>query len=245
LQRRPTAEAAVHESPLAVLKGLWHELPGLFSDRVELLSLELHRAGLALVQIAALVVAAAILGVTAWLVLWGAAGVLLTQAGLHWLLSLAVVLVLNLVAAWLAVARVRRLLPSLKLPATRRHMTVSPSTQPPTERPDVPHQVMTNPSPSGSPERSPRVSTAPLGRSAPDNAAGPTHPQATTGAATAAAGQHREHPAANGSAQGGPPEPAHPSVPTATDHHDHSAAPSTLSTDTARHERPTATAAGR
>ena len=145
----PTAEAAGAESPppappppqeslLEAVKGIWHELPGLLSDRVELFSLELHRAGLALMQIAALVVAAAILGVTAWLVLWGAVVALLVMAGLHWLLALALVLAANLLAAWLALARVRRLLPSLKLPATRRHLMVSPSTQPPPEPPFAP-----------------------------------------------------------------------------------------------------------
>lgn len=121
-----------------VLKGLWRELPGLVSDRVELLSLELHRAGLVLAQIAALVVAAAILGVTAWLVLWAVVVALLVMVGLHWLLALGLVLVANLLAAWLAVARVRRLMPSLKLPATRRHLMLSPSTQPPPDPPFAP-----------------------------------------------------------------------------------------------------------
>jgi hypothetical protein len=116
---------------LQTLKGLWQELPGLVSDRVELLSLELHRAGLALAQIAALVVAAAILGVTAWLVLWGMVVALLVMAGLHWLAALGLALLANLLAAWWAVARVRKLLPALKLPATRRHLMISPSTKPP------------------------------------------------------------------------------------------------------------------
>ncbi|MBS3995791.1 MAG: phage holin family protein, partial [Hydrogenophaga sp.] len=116
----PPAEATAstppaQESLLQTLKGLWQELPGLVSDRVELLSLELHRAGLALAQIAALVVAAAILGVTAWLVLWGMVVALLVMAGLHWLAALGLALLANLLAAWWAVARVRKLLPALKL----------------------------------------------------------------------------------------------------------------------------------
>lgn len=119
------------ESLLDTLKGIWQELPGLVSDRVEILSLELNRAGLALAQIAVLVVAAAILGVTAWLVLWGMAVGLLVMAGLHWLAALALALVANLLAALWAVSRARKLLPLLKLPATRRHLMVSPSTRPP------------------------------------------------------------------------------------------------------------------
>lgn len=119
------------ESLLDSLKGIWQELPGLVSDRVELLSLELNRAGLALAQIAVLVVAAAILGVTAWLALWGMAVALLVMVGLPWLAALGLALVANLLAAWWAVSRARSLLPSLKLPATRRHMMISPSTKPP------------------------------------------------------------------------------------------------------------------
>lgn len=123
--------APAQESLLDTLKGLWQELPGLVSDRVEILSLELNRAGLALAQIAVLVVAATILGVTAWLVLWGMAVALLVMAGLHWLAALGLALVANVLAAAWAVARARKLLPSLKLPATRRHLMISPSTRPP------------------------------------------------------------------------------------------------------------------
>jgi hypothetical protein len=190
----PTAAAAgngsvpptEHESPLAVLKDLWRELPSLFSDRVELLSLELHRAGLALAQIAVLVVAAAILGVTAWLVLWGTVVALLTLAGVHWLLSLAIVLAINLVAAWLAVARVRRLLPSLKLPATRRHlMTISPSTQPPPEAPFPPTSTPVRPPPPCATPRGPSTTAAAM-----PAAAGSLTPSDTTKAPA----HHRHEP---------------------------------------------------
>ena len=102
-----------------------HELPGLISDRIELLSLELQRAGKVLAQIVALIVAAAILAVTAWLALWGGVMVALIDAGLHWAAALLIVLVINLGACWWAVSRVRRLAPLLQLPATRRHLTLS------------------------------------------------------------------------------------------------------------------------
>jgi len=114
-----------------MLKSVWRDLPGLFNDRVELLSLELQRAGLALVQIVMLLVIVAILGVTVWLVLWGAIIVALVAMGLHLSLALLVALVLNALAAALALSRVRSLLPMLKFPATRRHLTFSPSTEPP------------------------------------------------------------------------------------------------------------------
>lgn len=106
-----------------------HELPGLISDRIELLSLELQRAGQVLAQIVALIVAAAILAVTAWLALWGGVMAALISVGLHWAAASLIVIVINLGACWWVVARVRALAPLLQLPATRRHLTLSqPST---------------------------------------------------------------------------------------------------------------------
>jgi len=118
------------------LQGLLRELPGLFSDRVELLSLELHRAGIALTRIVALVLVAAILAATAWLLLWAAAVAMLVLVfGLHWAAALLLVLLLNLCGAVLALAQARRLTGLLALPATRRHLTVAtePAAAPPAE----------------------------------------------------------------------------------------------------------------
>ncbi|MGC4080021.1 MAG: phage holin family protein [Rubrivivax sp.] len=111
---------------LDALQSVLQELPGLVSDRVELFSLELVRAGRALAQILMLVVAAAVLAVTGWLALWAGITVALLEAGLHWAVALAVVLALNLVAALLALRRIRSLVPLLRLPRTRRHLTLSP-----------------------------------------------------------------------------------------------------------------------
>jgi hypothetical protein len=134
---RPEAPAA-SEGLLDALQAIWRDLPGLVSDRVDLLSLELLRAGRSLAQIVALIVAAAILGVTAWLVLWvGVAGALVAL-GLHWAWALLLVLAVNALAAWAAVARVRRLLPNLRLPATRRHLMLSPTTPAPQPPPPAP-----------------------------------------------------------------------------------------------------------
>ena len=122
---------------LQTLQGLWHELPGLISDRVDLLTLEARRASRALMKIAVLAVAATLLGVTAWLTLWSAVVGLLMLAGLHWSLALLAVLVVNLGAVWWAVARMRALLPDLRLSATRRHLTFSPSPKPDGTPPDT------------------------------------------------------------------------------------------------------------
>jgi len=124
------AAAAPPPSLMAGLGELWTELPQLLNDRVELLSLELQRAGAALVQVVVLIIAAAILGVTAWLVLWGGVVWALVSAGLHLTLALAAALLVNVAAAFWAVARARRLLPKLRLPATRRHLMITPSPTP-------------------------------------------------------------------------------------------------------------------
>jgi uncharacterized membrane protein YqjE len=122
----PPPSAPSPASLLQSLQLLWRDLPGLVSDRVELLSLELQRAGVALVQIVGLVVAAAILGVTAWLVLWGGIVILLWSLGLHLAWALLTALLVNLLVAMWAVRRVRQLLPQLRLPATRRHLMFGP-----------------------------------------------------------------------------------------------------------------------
>jgi hypothetical protein len=137
-----TPGAAAREAPASLqrqLKDLWRELPGLVSDRVELLSLELQRAAQSLAEIVALIVGVAILGVTVWLVLWAALIALLVGAGLNVIWAMLLAIAVNGLVIVLALQRVRKLLPRLKLPGTRRHLMVSPdpTPQPPSEdRPD-------------------------------------------------------------------------------------------------------------
>jgi hypothetical protein len=102
--------------------GLLSELPGLVSDRVELLSLELQRAGLALLHITCLGIALTVLGMAGWLILWGLITMGLVAAGLPWALALGVALLVHVAMGWWAVNRIRRLLPTLGLPATRRQL---------------------------------------------------------------------------------------------------------------------------
>ncbi len=119
-----------------LLRDIVGELPGLVSDRVQLLSLELRRAGLALAQIVALVVAIGVLAVTAWIGLWvGIAAALLAWGlGVGWVV--AIVVALNLVAVALALRRVRQLAPLLALPATARRLTLpAPRAQAPAPSP--------------------------------------------------------------------------------------------------------------
>jgi hypothetical protein len=125
------AREAPEASLWHTLKSVLGDLPGLVSDRVQLLALELQRAGLALAQIVALATVAAILASTAWLALWTGAAFALVQAGLTWGWVLVAVILLNLAAAALAVRRARALLRWLALPATFRHLTLPAAPEPP------------------------------------------------------------------------------------------------------------------
>src|SRR5690349_14980432 len=113
------------DSLLDNVKQLLRELPGVVSDRVHLLALELKRSGLALAQMVGLVVAAGVLLCTAWLALWTGIGVALVQAGVAWGWTLLLILLINLGAAWLAVKRALALARFLALPATLRRLTLS------------------------------------------------------------------------------------------------------------------------
>jgi hypothetical protein len=119
------------DSLLDNVKQLLRELPGVVSDRVHLLALELKRSGLALAQMVGLVVAAGVLLCTAWLALWTGIGVALVQAGVAWGWTLLLILLINLGAAWLAVKRALALARFLALPATLRRLTLSTPNSPP------------------------------------------------------------------------------------------------------------------
>jgi uncharacterized membrane protein YqjE len=112
------------ESLIDLVRGVLQDLPGLIGDRVELFSLELNRAGIALVKVLALTVVATILGVTAWLAVWSIGVALLMAAGWHWAAANGLAALINLAAAAWAVRRVRKLMKALSLPATRQHLSV-------------------------------------------------------------------------------------------------------------------------
>ena len=104
---------------------LFADLPGLLTDRVHLLSLELRRASNALGQMVALGLLAAILVATAWLTLWVGLAAAFLAVGLAWPWIVLLVLFVNLTAAAWAVMRVKALAPLLALPATLRRLTDS------------------------------------------------------------------------------------------------------------------------
>jgi len=104
---------------------LFADLPGLLTDRVHLLALELRRAGGALGQMVALGLLAAILFATAWFALWVGVAAAVLALGVAWPWALLLVLLVNLGAAVWALLRVKALAPLLALPATLRRLTDS------------------------------------------------------------------------------------------------------------------------
>jgi uncharacterized membrane protein YqjE len=104
---------------------LFADLPGILTDRVRLLSLELQRASNALGQMVALGILAAIVFSTAWIALWVGLAAAFLAVGLAWPWIVLLVLFVNLTAAAWAVMRVKALAPLLALPATLRRLTDS------------------------------------------------------------------------------------------------------------------------
>lgn len=133
---RPGGAGVAPPSLMQLAQRLLHELPGLLSDRIELLSLELERAKGALGRIVILIVAAAVLGVTAWLAAWAVVFLALLALGLPPLAALLIILVINALTAWWALQRARKLSGVVSLPATRRHLTLAPNAAPPSKDAD-------------------------------------------------------------------------------------------------------------
>ena len=102
---------------------LFADLPGILTDRVRLLSLELQRATNALGQMVALGLLAAILMGTAWLAFWVGLAAAFLALGIAWPWIVLLVLFINLSAAAWCVLRVKRLAPLLALPATLRRLS--------------------------------------------------------------------------------------------------------------------------
>lgn len=121
-------EPAYDEKPpsapiLEQARALLADLPGLLTDRVRLLSLELKRAAGAIGQMAALGLLAAILAATAWIALWVGLAAGMIALSLAWPWAALIVFAINVAgAAWCGL-RVKALAPLLTLPATLRSLT--------------------------------------------------------------------------------------------------------------------------
>jgi len=124
----PTPPEAAPDDVVSLPKAvgaLFADLPGLLTDRVHLLALELRRASAALGQMVALGLLAAILFATAWITLWVGLAAAFLAVGLAWPWIVLLVLFVNLAAAVWAVLRVKALAPLLALPATLRRLSDS------------------------------------------------------------------------------------------------------------------------
>ena len=123
LNSRPVPEDSSPPSPAAAVEKLWHEARGLARDGLLLAALEARRAGRAFVRMVAYGIMAAILLVTAWLALVGAAVLAVTDAGaasLPW--ALVVAALLNIVAAGVFAWLIKHWDAQLLFVATLRHL---------------------------------------------------------------------------------------------------------------------------
>jgi hypothetical protein len=117
---QPAADPAPRPAPDARLGDALAEAAG---ARLRLLEAEAQRAALAAATLGALAVAAALLAVTAWLVLAGALVFAAASAGVPWWLGALVVIGLHVAGAFLLVRRAKAALQHLSFAATRRTLT--------------------------------------------------------------------------------------------------------------------------
>lgn len=116
------------ESPPAA-QGFFGAIAGAFSsvrqilaDFVELVTIEIRRAGLTLVWMVALGAVSAMLIVAAWLCLMAVLALWLVSQGVAWIGAIVLVALLNLLAAAVAAFFCVRLSRNLLLPATQRQL---------------------------------------------------------------------------------------------------------------------------
>jgi len=109
--------------PRPTLSQLIDDLRATLSARFHLLELEAKRAAWSAAYMLAFAVGAALLGVTAWLILVGALIVGAVSAGVHWLLVVAVAIALHVGAAFFLVRSIRGMLENFTFEGTRRTLT--------------------------------------------------------------------------------------------------------------------------
>lgn len=107
------------------VQGLFQELPGVVSDRVQLLSLEVRQASGAIAMVVVMAVIALIGGATAWLAFWVAVGLAIASFGLHWGWAVGAVFALNLLIVVIALLMAKSRASGIGLPATMRHLATT------------------------------------------------------------------------------------------------------------------------
>lgn len=104
-------------------RSLAEDLGAAFSARAHLVELEAKQAAWSAAYMLGFAVAAALLGVTAWLILVAGLMTAAIRLGVPWWIVTLVALALHAGAAWLLVARIRNLVGNLTFAATRRTLS--------------------------------------------------------------------------------------------------------------------------
>ena len=112
-------------APRPTVSQLLDDIRAAFGARVYLLELEARRAAWSAATMLAFAVGAALLGVTAWLVLIGALIYGAVAAGVPWVLAVVVALALHAGAAFLLVRGITSMVNNLSFAATRRTLSRS------------------------------------------------------------------------------------------------------------------------
>jgi hypothetical protein len=107
-------------------RALADDIGAAFSARAYLVELEAKQAAWSAAYMLGFAVAAALLGVTAWLLLIGGLMTAAIRLGVPWWIVTLVALVLHAGATWLLVARIRKLVGNLTFAATRRTLSSRP-----------------------------------------------------------------------------------------------------------------------
>ncbi|HKO68933.1 MAG TPA: phage holin family protein [Burkholderiaceae bacterium] len=105
------------------------ELRAAFSARVHLFELEAKRAAWSAAYMLAFATAAALLGVTAWLILIGALIYGAVSAGVPWIVAAIAAIALHAVGAFLLVRAIRSMVENLTFAATRRTLEKADSAE--------------------------------------------------------------------------------------------------------------------
>lgn len=123
-----TPQARPDDDPAGrpTLAGLIDQLRAALGARVHLFELEAKRAAFSAAYMLVFAVAAALLGVTAWLLLIGGLIGLAISLGVPWWLATLVAIIAHGVAAWVLVQRIRTMVDNLTFAATRRTFTRQP-----------------------------------------------------------------------------------------------------------------------
>jgi len=121
----PSSRATRPSPPRPTVAQFIADIRAAFTARFHLFELEAKRAALSGAYMLAFAVGAALLGVTAWLILIGALIVGAVSVGVHWLVAVAIAIALHAAAVFFLVRAIRGMVDNLTFAGTRRTLTSS------------------------------------------------------------------------------------------------------------------------